>query len=265
MKVSWTEIKNFIDARSVSPQFVELDKIFIIKAFDGQFSLETEIDKNPTDTTDLDDWNTNYKPEANKVLSPLDSDNVSLTRPKTTQTGWHYEPRALDFFTSKLNSLYNRKHDGADMDDGTDYNDATVKYYNSAGTQLIQGELETNEAFQIRLDTFCVKTVLDWQSTYAFDIIGGTLQIKNPPADRAYIWATVAPDIPENLGGSVPYFAGGFNLSFFYPGQSEGFNGRGVKSFAYDPIYNSNKIRFTVKHGVGVQIGIQIILDQFKS
>lgn len=265
MKVEWLDFKNFLDIKLVSPQYIELSDRFIIHAFDGPFELECELIKNVSDTSDLDDWNTNYKSNGNRTIDdPRDSDGSRITRTKTTQTGWHYEPRALDFFTAKLKSLYNRKDDGNDIDDGTDYGDAITKYYNNSGAQLIQGEAETDAAFQIRLDGFCVKTVVDWQSTYNFDIIGGKLHIKNTPLSRAYIWCTIAPDIPAYLGGSVPYFAGGFNLSFFYDGQTHDFNGRGTKSFAYDPVYNSNKIRFIVKHAVGEQIGIQIILDQFK-
>ncbi len=199
--------------------------------------------------------------------TPRDTDNAPITRNKTTQTGWHYEPRSLDFFTATYDSLYNRKVNGIGIPDGDDYGDADLHFYDASGIELIRANYGSDALFQAALDSSCIKTVVNWQAVYDFDIIGGTLDILNPPTypDRAYIWVVVAPDIPENLGGSVPYFAGGLPLHFFVNGKVIPFDGRGVKSFAYDPIYNSNKIAFTVKHEVGAKIGCNIILDHFKA
>lgn len=204
-------------------------------------------------------------------MTPRDTDGAALMRSKTTKTGWHYEPRSLDFFTSTAGSLYNRKDDGAGMEDGTDYGDGTIKFYDGSGNELsfqqTGHESETSEQFQTRLDTDCIKTIVDWYATYDFDIIGGTLEIVQPPAypSRAYIWTVVAPDIPAFLGGSVPYFAGGLPLHFYVNTNRLTFDGRGVKTFTYDPVYASNKIRFTIKHEAGAQIGVNIVLDHFKA
>jgi len=265
LQIDWVDFKSFIDTHNLSIQYITINNSYLMKAFNGAFTLECQVYKTDPANSDQTDFETNYIPTANNNLDPKDSDGSTIIRQKTTRTGWHYEPRALDFWTSKRASLYNLKHNGNGIDDGDDYNDASHKFYNGAGAELVQGGEELDAVFQARLDANCIKTVVDWQATYDFDVIGGNIHVKTPPTTRAYIWATVAPDIPENLGGSVPYFAGGFNLSFFYDGQFERFNGHGVKSFAYDPVYNSNKVRFTIKHALGEQIGIQIILDQFKA
>ena len=68
MKVDWTTFKAFITDRSLSAQYVELPSHYWLKAFDGSFALECGLDKNPSDTTDLDDWNDNYKASGNKSL-----------------------------------------------------------------------------------------------------------------------------------------------------------------------------------------------------
>lgn len=201
--------------------------------------------------------------------SPRDSDGSIIQRGKFTKSGWHYEPRSIDFFTAKHNSLYNRKHDGNGIADGTDYGDCVIKFFDGSGGELsfqqTGFESETDAQFQSRLDTDCVKTCVDWQPTYDMDIIGGIMMVQNSPTTAAYMWTIVAPDIPENMGGSVPHVAGGWNLSFFNSRDKIMINGRGSKTVAYDPVFNSNKFRTIVKHAVGEQIGIQIVYEHFKA
>ncbi len=202
-------------------------------------------------------------------LSPKDADGTPLTHTKHTKTGWHYEPRSLDFVTSKHLSLYNRKHDGNTMSDGTDYGDATLKFYDDAGVELSYQqtghEEETDGQFQTRLSMYCVRSIMDWQPTYDMDIIGGILMVRGAPVVDTYMWTIVAPDIPEFMGGSVPHVAGGWNLSFFTANDKIIVNGRGSKTIVYDPVYNSNKFRTVVKHAVGAQIGLQMVYEHFKA
>lgn len=69
IEVNWQNIKSFIDSRGLSAQYVELDSRYIIQAHDNSFSLECVLDKSPTDSTDLNDFEANYKPSGNKKLS----------------------------------------------------------------------------------------------------------------------------------------------------------------------------------------------------
>lgn len=203
-----------------------------------------------------------------EITGPKDSDGSLILRNKHTKTGWHYEPRSLDFFTSTYKSLYNRKSNNSTIDGGDDYNDASIHFFDSSGSELTYQqtghESETEAQFQARLDTGCVLTHMDWQPTYDMDIIGGVMMVKDAPASRAYMWTIVAPDIPENLGGSVPHVAGGWNLEFFDSKDKIQIDGRGIKTIAYDPVFNSNKFRTIVKHSAGVKIGVQIIYENFK-
>jgi len=200
--------------------------------------------------------------------SPRDTDGSPIQRNKYTKTGWHYEPRSLDFTTGVYKSLYNRKHDGNTIADGTDYGDATLKFYTSAGDELTFQETghesETEEQFQTRLDSDCVKTIMAWQPTHDMDIIGGILMIKDAPTADTYMWTIVAPDIPENLGGSVPHVAGGWNLAYFNSKDKIQVNGRGSKTVVYDPVYNSNKFGTIIKHAAGTNVGVQMVYEFFK-
>lgn len=199
------------------------------------------------------------------VETLYDSDGAQIIKPKTTRAGWHYEPRSIDFTTAKYNSHYNKKHNGGTIASGTDYGDAQLKFYNASDVELVKGAEETAEEFQLRLSNDCTKTYLDWQPTYTMDIIGGMLQVYEAPTQDAYVWAIIAPDIPEAWGGSVPFLAGGFNLKFFKGGTIEHFDGRGVKEIKPDFVLNTNKFRIIVKHQPGVQLRLQLYFEHFKA
>jgi hypothetical protein len=200
-------------------------------------------------------------------ITQRDSDGANIVRTKTTRTGWHYEPRSLDFITAKHGSLYNRTHLGNTIDDSPDYGDAVLTFWDASGSQLVKGVSESDEDFQARLDSSCVRTHADWQPNYEMDIIGATVSVLNPPtgSERAYAWVIVAPDIPAQFGGSVPFMAGGWNLRFFTLDQTTFLDGRGVKSFTYDPVNNSNKMRVVVKHAAGAKIELQLVAEHFKA
>lgn len=68
MQVTWTELKEFVDDRNLSIQYINRQDFYYLMAFDGYFSLETSLYKNPTDTTDLDDFVNNYKAISNKKI-----------------------------------------------------------------------------------------------------------------------------------------------------------------------------------------------------
>jgi len=68
LTVSWEEIKSFVATREARLQYVAFPSYYHIRVFDGAFSLETRVDRSPTDTTELDDFETNFLPTANARL-----------------------------------------------------------------------------------------------------------------------------------------------------------------------------------------------------
>lgn len=198
-------------------------------------------------------------------LTPKDSSGSPITRPKVTETGWHHEPRILDFYTSKYNSLYNRKPDAFTVAGCTDLGDAYLKFYDASGTQLIRGGEESAEDFQTRLDANCTVTIMDWQPTYDMEIVGALLFVMDVPAQDAYVWSIVAPDLPAQYGGSVPFAQGGWNLKFFTEKSVLHIDGRGAKRINYDPVYNTNKFRVLAAHPAGLKIGLQVSYNHFKA
>lgn len=195
---------------------------------------------------------------------PTDSDGSRIVRAKVTKSGWHYEPRSISWKCGGRASLCNKNPSLADL------GDAVLKFYNASDVALTQGAEESDGDFQARLASDCVKTVVDWWPQHDIDIIGGILFVKNVTADQALVHVVAAPDIPAILGGSVPFQNGGFDLSFFHDAgtsQSSGrldLNGRGAKTLVFDPVYASNKLRFSVNHPVGYAASLMILFEGYK-
>lgn len=261
-KLPWADFKSHVDAHSLRIQEQSTTHGYTLTAYNGPQGFTCYIVKDGG--ADQTAYETNYQSAANTTLDPRDSDGSIINKTKTTRTGWHYEPRSLDFRTSKRASLYNRSYDGNTIADGTDLGDATIKFFDDSGAELVQGGGESDGDYQTRLTGNCVRTQIDWQPDHDIDIIGGAFILENKPSSDTYAWLTIAPDLPQNLGGPVPHFQGGFNLSFFDAGKLIQFDGRGSKTVLYDPVYNSNVFRYLVKHPVGEQIGIQLIYDLFR-
>lgn len=203
-------------------------------------------------------------PQVVRLDVPEDKSGRQVVRIATTNDGWYYSPRSVDFYTSKHKSVYNHKHDGAGIDDGTDLGDAKIRFFDATDTEMVIGLEESDADFQLRLDSSCVKTYLDFEPLYDIDMYGCKLMIKNAPIDRAYIWAVIAPDIPESYGGSKSFMGGGMNLSMIEPKTILYTDGKSSKLIKYDPIYHSGKSRAVVKHSVGEIIGIQIVYEYYR-
>ncbi len=193
------------------------------------------------------------------LVSPKDTDGSDIIQPKTTKLGWHYQPEAMSWTTSKLGSVYAKDWQGNDL------GDTALKFYNSSDVELTQGAEESDEDFQTRLTANCVMTCLDWQAAYDQDIIGAILQVKSAPAQSAYAWALIAPDLDPQYGGQVPYLQGGWDISYFADKQTVHLDGRGAKRLSYDSEYNTNKIRLIVRHGAGAQIPLQVVWEHFRA
>jgi catechol 2,3-dioxygenase-like lactoylglutathione lyase family enzyme len=191
--------------------------------------------------------------------NPQDAEGKPFVNLSMTKLDWYYSPHALDFYTAKYGSLYNRRHDGIGIDDGTDEGDAYLEFYDTAGQLIVKGETETAEDYQIRLTANCIKTVMVWEKIESFDVVGAYLYIANAPAARAYLWVVAAPDIPYQYGGSKPFMGRGMNLQMMREKTNHYFDAKTSKTVNFDPVYHSGKVNAIVKHAAGEQIGIQLI------
>ena len=257
MKVQWADLKTFVNARALSIQWIEFTDKYYLLAIDGGFQMECELLKSPSDTTDLNDFINNYKALGNKKLNPpTDSDGSSLSRAKITTTGWHFQLHSFEAVTGKLDSVYSKNHDG------TLYNFGTIKFY-----KLVNGvkvEIVGAELTQANLDTLCIRTIVDYEFTFDFELIGGELRQLTVPNNDIYLYIIGVPDVPDQYGGSKVFVSG---VDLQYVGTANGIkiDGRAPKYLTYSSTQHTNKLRFILDHHIAFNHKFCVLLELFKA
>lgn len=249
MIVTWPVFKAFVDAKVLSIQWYDDGHTYIMKAIDGSFSLECNLNKS-INNSDLVDFETNYKNKGNQSFS--DIDGIPFMRLKASKKGWSFWALPIEITTSTLSgTLYAKDSTGVDIPG------ITCKIYDENDDEITTaGLLDANLAT-------CVKTVIDYEAAFDYEMIGGALRINSNPAQDIRLWIVGAPDIPAIYGGSKE-FASGINLKFMAPDSSFDVDGRVTKYVTYNPTTHQGKLRIILKHPEGVQVNMQIVIHVYK-
>lgn len=248
VRAEWLQVKTFAVNRGLSIQYVDYNGNYFLSVYDGEFGVETILSKEIPSNPDLVDFETNFKPSGNKKLDTRDSDGSILNRVKITTTGWSYQLHGLEFQTSQLNSIESKK------DDGTDFGFTIIKCYDINNVQLIT---------QLDCDTKSVKTVIDWEPTHDYEILGGIFRQQTIPIGNLRLWVIGAPDVPISYGGNKQ-FVTNVNLKFIGLDGGLVVDGKAPKYLTYSSIYHSSKIRIILKHDAGLKHNINMNFEVFK-
>lgn len=198
------------------------------------------------------DFENNFKALGNQALTQSDTDGAQIVRNKAARKGWTYCSLPFEFETSKLSdTLYAKDFQGNDR------TFITMKVYDGDDNEVTEPGLAN-----INLTTI-VKTVIDFEPHYDFEIVGGELRTLTTIADDLRLWLVAVPDIPANMGGSKE-MGGGINLRYLAPGNVFAVDGRVTKFAAYNAIYHTNKIRLIFKYPAGLTEALQITVELYK-
>ena len=251
MMVSWTALKAFVVAKSLPIQWIDTEGCYYLAALDGPFKLECILNQNNTNT-DLADFETNFKATGNLPMWQYDTDGAQIVRLKAAKKGWSFWALPMEITTSSLlGNLYCK--DVA----GTNIPGITCKIYNGSDVEITTaGLLDAN------LNT-CVKTVLDFEPAFDYEMIGGELRINSNPGSDIRLWIVGAPDIPAIYGGSKE-FASGVNLKFMPADASFQIDGRVTKFVTYNASTHQGKLRLALKHPAGAQVNMQFVIHMYK-
>lgn len=249
-KTTFTAMKTYATINSLKFKWLEELDGYLVTLTDREITYQTYISKQiPSD--ELVDFETNFKPIPNLVAQE-DTDGATIVRVKAARRGWTYGAIPIEFITSEIGSLYSKTLDGQDRAG------ITLKFYNSQGQEITdQGLLEINE-------TGIVRTVVDFEPPYDYEVIGGVLRIGSDIAFDCRFWIIAVPDIPAGSGGSKE-MAGGINLKFLAPQQSFHVDGRVSKTLVYSPTLHTNKLRFIFEHLAGTKTAIHINIELFRA
>lgn len=202
--------------------------------------------------SDKSDFETNFKSLGNMPLSQLDTDGASIVRIKAAKRGWSFWSIPIEIVSSTLGASLFCQDNG-----GNNISWITAKIYDGNNA-----EITTAGLLNANLNT-CVKTIVDFEPTFNYEIIGGSLRINSNPTQDVRLWIVAAPDIPAGSGGSKE-FASGINVKFLAADNSWDIDGRVSKSVTYDPVYHSGKIRLIIKHPAGLQVNLMFIAQIYR-
>lgn len=256
----WTEWKAQYAVKGLPFQYYDAGDSYSVWSYDGPEALFTQVFKSSppesalTDYSaeqaalDLADFETNFKSLGNKPNEQIDIDGAQLVRVKAAKKGWSFWAMPLEFRTSTLGgSLYFKDQNG------TSFSWASCKVYDESNAEITtEGGL-----------TGCVKTVLDIEPPFDFEVIGGSVRTHEDVTQDARLWIVMAPDIPVAYGGSKE-FASGVNLRFVQPTESLIVDGRVTKAITYNATDHRGKMRMLIKHPAGYAVSVMIIVEVYK-
>lgn len=249
IKLDWTNFKAQVTQGTLPYKYISIDGTYFIFAVDGQFEYETSIVQD--DNADQIDFEANFKDTAFTTLSQFDIDGAAIVRLKAAKKGWSFWAVPIEITTATLGTMF------AQTSDGTNIPWISCKIYDGNNA-----EITTPGAANLNLLT-CVKTVIDFEPTFDFEIIGGALRINSNPAENIRLWIVGAPDIPAQYGGSKE-FASGINLKFLAPDSSFEIDGRVTKYLIYNPATHQGKMRVILKHPAGTQVNMQLVIHLYR-
>lgn len=180
-----------------------------------------------------------------------DTDGATIVRSKAAKKGWSFWAIPIEITTSTLGTMYCKTSDGAD-----------IPWVNCKIYDGNNAEITDPGPLGINLDA-CVKTVVDFEPTFDYEIIGGALRINSNPATDIRMWIVGAPDIPAEMGGSKE-FASGLNLKFLAPDISFDIDGRVTKFLTYNATTHQGKMRIILKHPAGTEVNMQFVVHIYR-
>lgn len=189
----------------------------------------------------------------NGIPSPItiddesrDSDGVLLTRLKIAANGAKFKTHHIYFKTSDLDSLKERK------EDGTSHGYSTLKLYDINGDEITDNANEGD----------AVKTVIEFEPSFTYEIIGGGMYQKELPASPVVAYAVFAPTIPEAYGGQV-HFLNEAHLNMMGTGKILDLDGYVPKKITHDSVNHSGRFNFTFHHAAGLQHELLMFIKIF--
>lgn len=204
--------------------------------------------------SDKTDWETNYKPTANGVVEPRADDGRLTIRVTTAKKTKNFKLRAVSFYSSKANSQrsFNPIAD-ADYGDVT----LTLKKWDSGTSTWVAAT-----------DSDATKTIVDWDPTYAYEIIGGWVDLPSDLKDGTTdAWFLACVGVPDYaVYGLAVDFVSEVNLEAVTT-QKVNSDGRATQylspTIAGGVNYHTNRLRWIVKHPAGLQKRFQIFVETF--
>lgn len=251
ISLSWPEFRSLIDDNGLNFQRIDYNNNYTVISSDGGATYVCIVPKSSPASTDQTELETRFAALVTTRFSQTDTDGASIVRNKAAKKGWTFCSLPVEFQTSRLSdSLYSKDASG------TDRSFITLKAYDGNGDEVTTpGTLNANYAN-------IVKTVIDFEPPYDYEVIGGDLRTLTAINSDIRLWLIAAPDVAAPAGSKE--MGGGINLRYLAPGNVWSVDGRVTKYATYNATYHTSKIRLIFKYDAGVNENIQIIIQFYR-
>ena len=231
-------------------RYFSIDGTYFVYVVDDKFEYDIAIVQDGN--ADYLDFEANVKPLAFVTFSQTDTDGAAIVRNKAAKRGWTFCSLPFEFETARLNdTLYAKDHLGVTR------SFITMKSYDNNDVEVTTPGLAGINYASI------VKTVIDFEPPYDYEIIGGDLRTLTAIANDMRLWLVAAPDIPAPNGSKE--MGGGINLKFLSPGNVWSVDGRVTKYATYSATFHTNKIRLIFKYPAGTNESLGIVIQLYKA
>jgi hypothetical protein len=89
LNISWNDFKCFVDCNRVPINYFDHEDDYHLFCQSGSLAFSCNLSKNPSDTTELDDFETNYKANSNRYSPPLVTPTVPRNEYQLNPQGLH--------------------------------------------------------------------------------------------------------------------------------------------------------------------------------
>jgi len=257
--VNWSDLKDFVDDKQISIQYLDIGGIYHLRAVDEVLVLGCELKKTATPGSDQLDFENNYKDDANKKIKEIDDEGRQISRIAAGKKGWTYLAHPIEITTSTIDGAFSADYTG------TARIDFDMKLYDAQDAEI---------TVQATADTDCVKTVVTFKPLYDYEIISGNIHQCCATTEDIRIWVLGgAFAVASNTPISVKEFVGGLNLKNISVNDHIETDGRASKLMVKDitskglpfPTYQGNCFQFIIRHPAGEKHDIMTVLEYFRA
>lgn len=237
----WPAFKGFCDSigDALHIAFTEDDSVIVVWTQYRGVVIESEIAK--SSSTYVAEFNTDFRSRGNRS----EADRVRIT---TCRMGRKLSSRYISFTTASPGSIDNTNAQGVDFGDVT----YSMRKADGTVTETIA------EAEQ---------TWVDFQPSFNFEIAGGIifmpLALAGGNDDAWEMHVIGAPDIPANLGGSIPFIANN-RIKWIKGSRLDLDANLNPAEVSGDVTALARKMRFVFLHPAGAQSEFQINVRIYK-
>jgi len=251
----WADFKKWLNGTygALAFTWTESPEAYVVVAVDGPFFRTVGINKVDPASDDQADFEAAYKTQPLAPKEARTKDGRLVVRDSTANRTTNFKLRAVSFYTAELTEGFHNVNPVT----GADYGDVTMRLFKADGSEI------TTEEDEI----LAVKTILDFEPHYNYEIIGGFLDIpsdlKDGVTDAWYISAVGVPDYPPEYFGQIDFISE-VNIEAVTSARVTS-DGRAVSflPYNYGGMPHTNLLRFIIRHPVGVKKRFQLFIEHF--